>query len=343
MQRKIILLVTAMLIVALTGCAQSGQSTPTGEVSVPAGTQQAAQALPMTHIRLPMGYIPNVQYAPFYVAVDKGYFQQAGIELEFDYSVETDGVALVSDNQLPFAVASGEQVLLARAKGAPVVYVMTWWQDFPVAVASVSDVTLQTPQDLRGKKIGLPGLYGASYIGLRALLDAGGLQESDVTLDSIGFNQVEALVAGQEDAVVVYANNEPVQLRARSYDINVLRVADYVKLASNGLVTNENTIQQNPDLVRTMIGAITKGIADTLANPDQAFEISKKYVEGLAGSNEAIQREILAASLPFWQAQTLGLSNPDAWENMLKVLTEMKLINEPLDVQSAFTNQFIEK
>jgi len=343
MQHKILPIAVAMLVLALAGCGAQGQSTPTGEVPAPAGTQQAALAPPVTHIRLPMGYIPNVQYAPFYVAVDKGYFLQAGIELEFDYSLETDGVALVSANELPFAVASGEQVLLARAQGAPVVYAMTWWQDYPVAVASMSDVPLQTPQDLKGKKIGLPGLFGASYIGLRALLDAGGLQESDVTLDSIGFNQVEALVAGQEDAVVVYANNEPVQLRARGYDINVLRVADYVKLASNGLVTNQTTIQQNPDLVRAMIDAITKGIADTLADPDQAFEISKKFVEGLAGDNQAIQREILAASLPFWQAQTLGLSSPDAWENMLKVLMEMKLINEPLDVQAAFTNQFVEK
>ena len=51
----------------------------------------------LTHIRLPMGYIANIQYAPFYTAIEKGYFKDAGIEIEFDYSFETDGVKLVVD------------------------------------------------------------------------------------------------------------------------------------------------------------------------------------------------------------------------------------------------------
>jgi NitT/TauT family transport system substrate-binding protein len=61
----------------------------------------------LTKIRLPMGYIANIQYAPFYVAVEKGYFRDANIELEFDYKYETDGVALVGAGELPFAVVSG--------------------------------------------------------------------------------------------------------------------------------------------------------------------------------------------------------------------------------------------
>lgn len=293
-------------------------------------------------VRLPMGYIPNVQYAPFYVAAEKGYFRQAGLEIEFDYSYETDGVALVGANEIQFSLVSGEQVLLARAQGLPVVYVLAWWQDYPVAVAAPKDKGIVTPADLKGKKIGLPGLFGANYIGLRALLNAAELTEEDVTLDSIGFNQVESLMAGQQDAVSIYANNEPIQLEKNGFPVDVVRVADYVQLASNGLLTNETTIANDPELVHRMAQAILKGIAYTLDHPEEAFEVCKKYVEGLDQANQEVQKAILAASLEFWKTDRLGYSEPESWENMQDVLLDMGMIDQPLDLSQVYSNEFIE-
>ncbi len=296
------------------------------------------------YIRLPMGYIPNVQYAPFYVAIERGYYQQAGIELEFDYSFETDGVKLVGAGELPFSLVSGEQVLLARAQGLPVVYVMAWWQDYPVAIAAPADSGIQTPQDLAGKRIGIPGTFGASYVGYRALLHAAGLDESATTLDSIGFNQVEALIAGQEEAVVIYANNEPLQLQARGIPVNVIRVADYVQLASNGLLSNEETLRERPELVRAMVQATLRGVEQSIADPEAAFEICKKYVEGLGAlppAEQDLQRAVLAASIEFWRSDRPGYSDPAAWENMHSLLLQMGLLAEPLDVEQAFTNDYL--
>jgi NitT/TauT family transport system substrate-binding protein len=325
MYRKIVLL-TLGLAIGLMACS-------------PRGVQNDAGAL--TKIRLPMGYIPNVQFAPFYVAIEKGFFADEGLEIEFDYSFETDGVALVGAGELQFAVASGEQVLLARSQGLPVVYTFAWYQDFPVSVVAKTSQGINSPADLRGKKIGLPGLYGASYIGLEALLFSAGLKPSDVSMDAIGFNQVESLAADQEQAVVVYTANEPIQLRAQGYDITELRVADYVQLTANGLVTNETTIAQNPDLVRGMTRAMKRGIEYTIAHPDEAYAICKKVVETLAQADEKVQQQVLATSIEFWKAERTGMSDLQAWQNMNDLLVQMKLLKAPVDVSKAFTNEFV--
>jgi NitT/TauT family transport system substrate-binding protein len=305
------------------------------------GGRPPASTGQLESIRLPMGFIPNVQYAPFYVADASGYFADAGVKVEFDYSSETDGVALVGSGELPFALASGEQVLLAREQGAPVVYVMAWWQDFPVAVAALAESGIQSPADLVGARVGIPGRYGASYIGYQALMRAAGLDPESAQLDAIGFNQVEALTTGADQAVVVYANNEPIQLRADGYDLNVMRVSDYVQLASNGLVTNQRTLDQSPELVRAMVGAVRAGLADTLNDPESAYQISTDYVEGLAEADRNVQMQVLNTSIEFWRADPLGASNPVAWQNMQDVLIEMGLMNQATDLSQAFTNRFV--
>ena len=295
----------------------------------------------LIQVRLPLGYIPDIQFSPLYVAVEKGYFREAGIQVTFDYSMETDITALVGANQIQFGVVSGEQVLLARAQGLPIIYVAAWYQQYPVSVVAKADQNIHAPSDLRGKTIGLPGLYGANYIGLRALLHAGGLSESDVKLDSINYTQVEALATGRDQAVSVYTNNEPVQLRQQGYTLTELRVADYVQLASNGLITNEKTITENPGLVRGMVKAFLRGLADTIANPAAAYETSKAYVENLAQLDPVLQKQKLATSIELWKAIRLGFSQPKAWESMQAVLMDMGLLNQPLDLTKAYTNDFL--
>ena len=315
------------LMILLTACSSSQVTNEAGEIQ---------------KIKLPMGYIPNIQYAPFYVAVDKGYFADEGIEIEFDYSFETDGVALVGAGELPFAVASGEQVLLARAQDLPVVYAFAWYQQFPISVITAVELNVNEPRDLRGDTIGLPGLFGANYIGVQAMLFADEVNPAtDVTFNAIGFNQVESFASGQSDIVVVYTANEPIVLRSQGFEFNELRVADYVQLIANGIVTSEETIANNPDLIRAFANAFAKGIADTIANPDEAYEISLKFVEGLADQNKDVQMQVLTTSIEFWKAERIGFSDSQAWENMNELLVKMELIPEPIDLSQAFTNEFI--
>lgn len=306
----------------------------------------AAPAAPaLTTIRLPMGYVANVQYAPFYIAVDKGYFKNEGIDIEFDYRFETDGMKLVGGGQLPFAVVSGEQVPLARAQGLPVVYVMQWWRTYPVGVAAPVGKNIKTPADLIGKKVGLPGFFGASYVGWRGILFKAGIDEADIKTQDIGFTQVAALQQGTVDAAVIYINNEPIQLRAAGLDVDVMKVSDYVDLVANGIVTNEQTIRDKPELVRGFVRALLHGLQDALADPDLAFETSKKFVEGLGSNpqNDAIQRQVLMESIKLWQTPTPGRSDAAAWQATEDVLLSMGLIKDKIDPAQLYTNQFVDE
>ncbi len=319
-----------LLTVMLTACGGATPHPPT--------------AAALTPIKYAMGYIPDVQFAPFYVAKEKGYFAAEGIDITFETMFENDSAPLIGANTLQFGTISAEQVLQARAQGLPLVYVAAWYQKFPVAIVVRDSLGLATPADLKGQRIGLPGLFGASYIGVRALLKQAGVAESDVTLEAIGFNQVALFTAGAADIVVGYANNEPVQLAAGGQAITTFKVADYIHMASNGMVTNEQTIAANPELVRGMVRALLLGLGDTIADPAAAYTIATKYVDGLAAADAATtttQKQVLAASIEMWKADRLGYAEPQGWEATQNVLLDMGLLTAPLDLSEAYTNKFV--
>lgn len=343
MLKQLMLLIIVLFLAACNGGGSVEEPTPAATEETAVATDEPAAETPeveMMTVRLPMGYIPDPQFAPFYVAVDKGYFSEAGFELEFDYSFETDGVALVGAGELPFAVVSGEQVILARAQSVPVVYVMEWFERFPIAVVSKEAAGIEEPADLAGRSVGLPGFFGAGYVGYAGLLSAAGLALEDVNNSDIGFTQVEALLTDQVEAVVGYANNEPVQLAAQGEAINVIYVADYVAMVGNGLITNEQTIASDPEMVRRFIGAFQRGLADTLADPAEAFTIAKKYVENLEDGRMAV----LEASLPLWQSETAGMTSAEAWQQTQDALIQIQFLDAPLaDLEVAYTNEFVEQ
>jgi NitT/TauT family transport system substrate-binding protein len=324
------------VLVAIVLCAAGG---------LVSGCNPAEPEVVAQDVTLAMGFIPNVQFAPFYVAVEKGYFADEGIEIDFDYGWETDLLKLVGSDELQFAIASGDQVVLARSQGLPVIYVMNWYRRFPVCVVSLADAGIREPADLVGQRVGTPATYGASYIGWRALLDAVGLDEAEVELVSIGYTQPAALSEGQVDAAICYAMNEPVQMRASGAAVDIVYVADYANLVSNGLITNETSIRQRPELIQGMVRAALRGLAYTLEHPDEAFDISLKHVPEAASDDEteAINRAILAESVEFWAADPdeLGRSDEAAWRASQRVMQEMGLLGEEGDVTAMFTNQFV--
>lgn len=274
-------------------------------VMVGIGTVQAQEVINQT---LFLTYIPNVQFAPIYVALEKGYFADNGINLTIQHGDEPVGVDLIAAGQLQFGVIGGEQVIAARVNGRPVVSVYEWFQDLPVGVVAPVDSGIASVEDLRGRRVGVPGFFGASYTAIQAMLAAAGMSQSDLQLEPIGFNAPEVMCVGGVEASVVYINNEPLQIRQRAQagdcgtitDVTVIPTADSADLISNGLVTNEETIANNPELVRAMVAAFDAGLRDAIRNPAEAYLLSAAHVEGLLPDEQRSTFEALAAEQAAW-------------------------------------------
>jgi NitT/TauT family transport system substrate-binding protein len=317
----------------------------TGATATPAAPAGGGTK-PLTKVVVAMGYVPNVQFAPFYVAEDKGYYAAEGLQVEFKYGQVNDLLKVVAAGDIDYANVSGDEMVPAVSQDIPVRYILTQYYRYPIAATAIAGQgpPLQAPADLKGRKVGIPGPYGSTYIGLKALLKVGNLQESDIQEQSIGFTQVSALLQKQVDVAMTYSMNEPVQIKSQGKDVQVLEVSQYMDLAAVGVATGVKKITENPDQVRAFVRATLKGTADTLTDPDAAFASSMKRTPEITGDAVALQRAVLTATLPFMTppaGRTPGTSDPATWQTTEAFLREIGLSNKPIDPATLYTNEFV--
>jgi len=326
-----ILLVTLLVLAACTPVAPNAGAPAGGGATV-------------TPVTVGVGYVPNVQFAAFYVGIEKGFYAAEGLDVRLDYGFENDYLKLVGVNELQFMVGSGDQVVLGRAQGLPVRYVMNWYTQYPVVLFAKATANITQPADLVGKRIGLPGPFGANYVALRGLLEAAGLTESDVILESIGFTQAAAVSEDRVDAAVDYAVNGPVVLAQQGIETTQITLDSYLRIPANGIVTNEITLQNSPDLVRKMVRATLKAIQFTLDQPDEAFEIALKFVPEAGGDNRPINRAVFDAVLPYWKAQPdrqPGATQEREWQTTAEFMQRIGLVDTLVPAAELFTNHFL--
>ncbi|MGF1505608.1 MAG: ABC transporter substrate-binding protein [Anaerolineae bacterium] len=296
----------------------------------------------LTEIDLLLAFVPDVQFAPYYVGIEKGYFTEAGFDVSITHLQESEIARQVATNPDSIGVIGAQQLLLGRAQGLDLPAVFEWYQRYTIAIAAKEGAGITEPADLAGRVVGVPIREGENYIGRLALLQTQGLSEDDIDLQATGFTQVETLVSDRAEAVVVYAVNEPTQLEARDVPVDVIYVSDYVDLVSNLLIVNSDLIAGSPDRVEAFVGAFATALRDTIDNPDEAFGIATQYVEGLDDPDVApIARQVLDASVDLWDAEQLGYSELETWVNTQDLLLSADLLTDEQDLEAAFTNAFL--
>ena len=324
------LFVACMLL--LSACGTS--STTTG------GGGNATSAPGAKNISIGLGYIADIQFAPFYVAQSKGYYKAAGLNVTFNQGIVPDLIGSMVAGKSDFVFAGGDDTLQARNKNIKVVDVATIFQKYPVSLIVPASSSIKTLADLKGHTIGVPGAYGSTYIGLLALLYSAKLSLSDVKVQSIGFTQVAALAGHKVDAVMGYSNNEPLRLKSQGFDVRTFNVSDYQPLVSNGIVTTEDTFQKQPQLVRALVQATLKGVKDVIADPSGAVTLSKPFIPGLTNTAQALT--ILNATIPTWQSDKQpGYNDSATWDSMAKFLVAQKIISSGQDITQAYSNKSV--
>src|SRR5204863_8808226 len=177
-------------------------------------------------------------------------------------------------------------------------YVATVYRAFPSIVFAKQSSGIKTAADLKGKKLGIPGRYGSSWIMLQALLQSAKLKTSDVQIvEYPDFGQGAAVKQGAVDAATGFVNNEPVQLQLSGERTVVLRVDQVVPLPGPGLIAGTKTLASKRAAIAAFVAATLKAMREIEANPQTGLDASVAAVPDLGKDRPAVQKAILGATI----------------------------------------------
>ena len=335
----VLVVALAILIAACSpGVSPSGSAAAQASAS-PAAAGCRPAPTNLTPLTVGLGYIPSVQFAPFYLAQVACYYQDAGLAVTFQNKIETDLVLLVGQGSIDIGVADGTDVIPAVSQGIPVKYIATIYGVYPSVVFAKASAGITTAADLRGKKIGIPGRYGSSWIMLQALLKSAAMTPDDVTIHEYpDFGQGVAVQQGAVDAATGFANNEPVQLELNGTKAVVLHVDDVVRLPGPGLIAGSGTIAARRPAIAAFVAATIRAMNDIFTDQAKGLDASIALVPDL-GTKRATQAAILKATIATWPGPSYGIGGATfggidrpGWTASIDYMTGLGLVPKPVTV-----------
>jgi NitT/TauT family transport system substrate-binding protein/putative hydroxymethylpyrimidine transport system substrate-binding protein len=309
------LLAAALLLAGTSGCGGSG-----AEPGVPKGAT------------LVLDFTPNAVHSGIYAAQREGYYGDAGIDLTIRQPGEsTDAPKLLAAGRTDFAILDIHDLGIARERGLDLVATMPLVQRPLAAVIARNERGVSRPRDLEGRTVGVTGLPSDEAV-VDSEVSADGGDPAAVKRVVIGFNAISSLAAGKVDAATGFWNAEGVALQRQGVPIRIFKVNRYgaPPYPELVLVASRQTIEGEPDLVKSIVAATRRGYEFTTDNPQDALDDLLAEVPSLDRDEQRAQLKVLLPDLHPVPFDMPVLRDWAAWD------LEHGLLERPLDVDAAF-------
>jgi NitT/TauT family transport system substrate-binding protein len=282
-------------------------------------------------------WLHQAQFAGFYVAKDKGYYDAAGL----DVSIQPGGsdfpaIQMVAGGGEQFGVTGADQILIARSKGVPVVAIAVIYRENPFVLFALKTSGITKASQFTGKNIGLK-IGGSEELIYRAVLASAGIDKKTLHEVPVKFD-LSPLLTGQVDVWPGYLINEVIAAQEKGFDVAVIRPADYgVAMYADTLFTTERMLKEKPEVVRKFVAATIHGWSDAISDPQGAARTTVKFGNKLDYAHElAMMKASIALIRP--DGDPIGSSKVAEWEALQKKLIDAEFQKTKVDAAKAFTN-----
>lgn len=333
--KKIMLLLAATMALAV-GVAACGSSDDDSGDSGDSG-DTAAQVQDAT---LVLDFIPGAVHSGIYEAVQKGYYEENGINLKIIEPTSTaDTLKLIDAGKAEFGIADGIDLATQIADGRAAQGIMAIAQRPPGGLITLEEDGITDPKQLEGETVGVTGVPSDTAILNTVMEDAGGSAD-EVNVVTIGFNGVQSLESGKVKAFTGFIPADGVQVEADGYPTKNFPLDEYGGPSYPGLVvfSTESKIGEDPDLMQSFVDATVKGYQDALDDPAAA-------IDSLISQTQGIDKQLATDSFDAWiplfgPADTFGQFNQDNLESLSTFMVDNELASEPISPDRYATTEF---
>ena len=306
------------------------------------GTSPEKELFQMTFMP---GYKPqaNLPFVGAYVAQEKGFFSQEGLEVTITHSPgRGEHLQLLAAGEVHVTTQDAAVLLKRRSDpGLPLVSIALIGQRGQQAFAALQSSGFKTPKDWEGHIVGYKGTPPPD---LFAMLDAVNADPSHIDLVNIGFDP-RVLTEGQVDVYPVYKSNEPFLIQSWGYEISLWDAADYgVPTLGLTYVTSDEILETDSEMLARFLRASLDGILYASENLEEAMEIVLKYTGPETDPEHMrfmLETELLDLTSEITEQFGIGWQTVEQWQALADMLIEVEAML-PLDVNTAFTNEILE-